>query len=384
MKGKESMQLIVTIGIRIANMVYALFKLLTVQNKVVYISRQSDEAPVDFLFLKEYMEIHYPEFKNVILAKRLKGGLVSKFLYVVYMLKMMYHISTARAVILDTYCIPVSILKQREDLLVIQIWHALGAFKKFGYSIIGKEEGTKKEIADMMRMHKNYSYVFTSSEYCRPYFAEAFQQKEEKVKVMPLPRVDQLLDEKWQKQTAKKIYNAYPELKEKKVIVYTPTFRKGKNSLEEAVADLLNQVDNTEYEIVVKSHPLSELKISGKKGIIDHSFSTQEMLTVADYVITDYSATMFEALLLKKPLFFYMFDFEEYTENRDFYIDLSTMLPGVMSTSAKEIVEAIANDSFSITELESFSKKMISITDKSCTQSICDFVVGEINNRRRK
>ena len=41
----------------------------------------------------------------------------------------MYHLATSRACIVDTYIIPVSILKHRDELIIIQIWHALGAIK---------------------------------------------------------------------------------------------------------------------------------------------------------------------------------------------------------------------------------------------------------------
>ena len=70
------------------------------------------------------------------------------------MIKQMYHIATSRVVILDSYCIVISILKHKKKLTIIQMWHAMGAFKKFGYSIIGKSEGTSKKIIDLMRMHK--------------------------------------------------------------------------------------------------------------------------------------------------------------------------------------------------------------------------------------
>ena len=58
------------------------------------------------------------------------------------MLRQMYHAATSEIVVLDTYCIIISLLKQRKSLKVIQMWHALGAMKKFGYSILDKGEGT--------------------------------------------------------------------------------------------------------------------------------------------------------------------------------------------------------------------------------------------------
>ena len=71
----------------------------------------------------------------------------------------------ARVLVVDTYAIVASVLRHKSDLTVIQIWHALGAFKKFGISILGQEEGRDERIARAMRMHEGYdhSYWFIQS-----------------------------------------------------------------------------------------------------------------------------------------------------------------------------------------------------------------------------
>ena len=59
----------------------------------------------------------------------------------------MYHISRSKVVILDTYCYLISNLKHKKDLVVIQIWHAIGICKKAGYAIVGKDEGRSEKEA---------------------------------------------------------------------------------------------------------------------------------------------------------------------------------------------------------------------------------------------
>ena len=58
------------------------------------------------------------------------------------MFKQMYHLATSRVVVLDSYCIVASVLKKKKGTTIIQMWHALGSFKKFGKSIIGKDESS--------------------------------------------------------------------------------------------------------------------------------------------------------------------------------------------------------------------------------------------------
>ena len=381
------MYFIIKIGIALLNVVYAVMKCLPVQNKIVYISRQMDEEPLDFVLLKEQMEKLYPQYTNIIMARMIKNGFIGKLSYCFYMLRQMYHIVTARAVILDTYCILISVLRHRKSLAVIQMWHALGAFKKFGYSVLDKKEGSSTRLAKVMHMHKNYSYVLTSSAWCRPHFAEAFCQDMEKVKIMPLPRVDVLLDRKWRKNTLSRIYACYPALKEteKEIIVYAPTFRKGSSEiLEEGIRKLADAVDYKKYKLVLKVHPLCKVSVPDKRIIVDKTFSTQEMFNAADYIVTDYSAVIFEAALLGKPLFFYAFDYEEYAVGRDFYFDYKEVVPGMVSKYAQDIVRGIEEKRYSLEKVELFKNLMVETGSVSCTETICRFVNSLIISGNRK
>ena len=53
-----------------------------------------------------------------------------------------------------------------------------------------------------------------------------------------------------------------------------------------------------------------------------------ELLHVADYIITDYSAIVYEAAITQKPIYFYTYDYEEYQINRGTYIDYMSEMPG--------------------------------------------------------
>ncbi|MFR3386223.1 MAG: CDP-glycerol glycerophosphotransferase family protein [Lachnospiraceae bacterium] len=74
--------------------------------------------------------------------------------------------ATSKVVILDGYCILASVLNHKKDLRIVQMWHAMGALKKFGYAALGNEEGKNPEISKILQMHRNYDYVICSSENC--------------------------------------------------------------------------------------------------------------------------------------------------------------------------------------------------------------------------
>lgn len=378
------MSFVIKIGILFLNILYSILKIFPMEKKIVYISRELDKPSVDFLLLKADIEKRYPDYKNVILCKTLKKGIVSKFKYILHMFRQMYHIATAQAVILDTYCIAVSILRHRKSLLVIQMWHALGALKKFGYSIVDKPEGTSKKIAKALKMHYNYSYVFASSEYCRKFFSEAFAQSIDTVKIFPLPRVDLFYDSTYKAKVCRKIYSLYPRLykSKKKIIVYAPTFRKEISSPLDEIQQFIDAVDYDNYELIVKLHPIEQIKYKNLNAIFDTHFSSFEMFYVADIIISDYSAVIFEGMLFRKPIYLYAFDYKTYNRNREFYVDYQRIFDGLIYTDCAKLLESIDQNSYREDITENILEKMIQRKEKSYTESISDFIIHSVKQNQ--
>ncbi len=368
------MKLILKIVIGILNLIFAFLKLLPVQDKVTFISRQANQNTEDIQMLGDELKSQRPDVKVVYLCKKLEGNLLQKMGYALHMLSQMYHIATSRVVILDSYCICVSVLKQRDSLTVIQMWHALGSLKKFGLSIIGEGEGRSKETAELMAMHKNYDYVLTSGQACLMNFADAFGYTQElhKMKIMSLPRVDKLTDDYIKSNALERIYHRYPEFREKKVVVYAPTFRKGKDISRE-IDELARQFNKDEYVFVLKNHPL--VSVDCQDAFTDNEFTTLEMILAADYVVCDYSAVVYEAAVLKKPLFFYTFDYESYGVDRDFYIDYKAEMPGFISGNPKELADAIINNKYSLELIADFAHRYVE-NQSGCTEALGKFVLS--------
>lgn len=379
----------------VLNCIYSVFKLFPVKKKITYISRQSRTLPTDFRLVIREVERRLPEYKQITLIKMIGKSIPEKIGYCFHMVRQMYHIATSEMVILDTYCIAVSLLRQRKSLIVIQMWHALGAMKKFGYSILDKEEGTSRSFAEAMRMHRNYSYVFSSSEFCSRFFAEAFQVPMSRMVVMPLPRLDLLYDAAYIETVKEKILKKYPQLSEgeKKTIVYAPTFRKEggdfeEKELAEAAERLAESVDYEKYNLVVKFHPLSGIVLKNKNVIQDTTFSTIDFCHMADAVILDYSAVVFEIAMLGKPMYFYAFDYDTYIENRDVYIDFKKYVPGIITGEPQRLIKAIENNEFDLKRQTKFRNLMISRSKSgSYTGDTVDFfekILREKQERKRQ
>ncbi len=351
-----------TIAIKVAifflNCIYRLFWILPVKQKIVFVSREADTPSVDIERLINELNTKYPDLEVKALCKTIGQGVKGKVSYGLHMFVQMYHMATTRVVALDTYCIAASVLKHRKDLKIVQMWHAVGCLKKFSYSILDKAEGRSSKVAKLMKMHQNYDYIFVSSEGCKPYLAEAYQCKEDIMRVIPLPRMDILIREEEKEKCAKKIDAAYPELKGKKTILYVPTFRKNGNQ-DEAILALIQNIDLQKYNFVLKYHPIVREGTDMKGVITDNTFSSLEWMSVSDYVITDYSAVSYEAAVAGKPLFFYIYDWKDYEEGRSFYIDYMEEMPGVITESASEIAAAIEKENYDLQRVKAFADKYI-------------------------
>lgn len=370
------MTLIIKTGIVFLNIIYFFIKLLPTKKKVTMISRQSDIPSDEFYMIKAEIERRDPDVRVILLCHTLNGGikasLFEKVRYCFHMFSQLYHISTSQVVVLDTYCMVISMLKHKKNLKIIQMWHSMGTMKKFGYTALDTGEGSSSKIAYAMRMHENYDYIFASSEAYKQHLADGFRCDINKILTMPLPRLDLLKSEQYRQKVCKKIFKKYPELKEKPIILYCPTFRKDERRFAKAYKRLDAAIDHEKYHFVVKLHPLSKINL-GKKVVQIKDVSTFDMLFIADYIISDYSCIIYEAGVLGKPLYFYNFDMDIYEKNRGLAIDYMNELPGVISRNAKTITKAIESGEYDYEYLKQFIEKYITMTDHA-TADIVDFI----------
>ena len=363
-------------GIGMLSGAFAAMKLAPLRSRVVIMSRQSDRPSQDIEMLRDELESR--SIDTVVMCKKMGDGIGGAIGYLGEMARQMMYLATSTVVVLDSYNIPVSLFKHPYETTVIQMWHALGAMKKFSRSILDMPEGKSSEIANLMKMHAGYDIIFTSSEASRPAFAEAFGYPEDKLTVMSLPRVDAILDEERNNEIAERIYSEYPQLKSgRKTIVYAPTLRIGKD-MSPYVNDLIAAVDGAKYDLVIKMHPLTEVSLGEvpENVILDKSFQTAEMFAVADYVITDYSAVTYEVALKGLPIYFYAFDKDEYLDGRTFYLDYDKDMPGPICLTAEEVAAEIDAGS----KTEEYSRKAKAFADKyiekqsNCTAEIADLI----------
>lgn len=359
-------------AVLILRLVYLAFRPLKMKNKITILSRQSNRMTTDIRLL--YEELKRRNAEVAVLTRRLTKSVPGGIRYGFHMLRQMYHISTSRVIVIDGYCILASVLKKKEGQRIVQIWHSLGAIKKFGYQSVGKPGGNREDVAKVMKLHKNYDYAIAPSRVTAEIYSRAFNIERDKIKLLGLPRIDYLLEE--DEEAAERIYEEYPCMKERKTVLYLPTFRKG------GAPDIREFVKNfpyAEYNLVIKKHWLDKSDYSWTLeygAVTAHKVSTLDLLKLADKVITDYSAAAFEAAVLEKEVYFYLADTEKYERNVGLNIDLKNeIISEYVYEDGRKICREL-NRTYDREKIKLFRDKYITVNMGGCTEKLAGFLTG--------
>lgn len=279
--------------------------------------------------------------------------------------------------------------KPNKGTKVIQLWHACGAFKKWGYSTLDLAWGGSRE--DMLRfpMHNTYTDVFVSAEEVIPCYAEAFGCDENIIKAFGTPRTDVFFDKAFVNGCRDEVMKKFPAIGNRKIILYAPTFRG--NSPEESYNDqpldfsLLKSTLGKDYALVLKLHPFTAKKYKltqqQKDEFGDFVFDGSDCLSIetalcaADFLVADYSSLIFEYALLDKPMIFYAYDLEKYKRDRSFYFEYESFVPGRIVTTNEEIVASILSGSCQQEKIAGFKEKYMSACDGKCIERIAGYAV---------
>lgn len=330
-------------------------------NRVTFISNRRDNISGNY----EYIYDKLIKNKNLDIRCVLdtNEGYLSCFKYG-------YYLATSKVVLVDDFVKTIYSVPRRSDNYLIQVWHACGAFKTFGFSRLGKPGGQKQGSY----AHRNYDYCTVSSKEICKFYAEGFGLSLEKVVATGVPRTDIFFSSRYKEKVRADFYDKYPHLKNKKIILFAPTFRgNGKKTgyYPQERFDFVKLFEklNGEYAIIIKHHPFVNNKVEIPEkylnDIIDMSENEElnDLLFVTDILITDYSSVVFEASLLDIPMLLYAFDLQSYISTRGFYYEYDDLVPGKIVSNMSQLEEAIENNDFEEYKIEGFKKRFFDELD---------------------
>lgn len=279
---------------------------------------------------------------------------------------------------------------KKADCTYIQTWHGT-PLKKLAMDMdsvhMAGEKGIDNYKKNFYENAQTWDYLISQNHFSTEIFRRAFAFQKEMLEI-GYPRNDVL----FAKNNEKDIIEIKKQLGiplDKKVILYAPTWRdnefygKGQYKFNRAMDfDLMQEKLSDEYVMIVKYHYLvmDSIDWTPYKGFIyscNLSYDISLLYLAADLLITDYSSVMFDYSLLKRPMFFFCYDLEEYRDTlRGFYFDFLEEAPGPVATTTEELVDDIKNYDPAAygQKQENFFKKYNHADDGKASEKVVDLI----------
>ena len=148
--------------------------------------------------------------------------------------------------------------------------------------------------------------------------------------------------------------------------------------------DELRQKLGKDHVILFRAHYLvaSAFDFSAYPGFVLDVSGVEEindLYIASDLMITDYSSTMFDYGVLRRPILFYMYDLEQYRDRlRGFYFDLNE-LPGTILTRQDQLAPAILNTKNFVwtDEWEAFRQRFAPLEDGKAADRVIQALFKE-------
>lgn len=348
--------------------------------KVVFLESKQQEVPDSFRVLLDRLDAD-PRFEVYYIS--LGQHRVSRARYLANCANALRQIATARCVFLNDASDVVSCVALRPETRVVQLWHACGAFKKWGMSTADLEFGGSREQILRHPFYGNLSLVTVSSPEVIWAYTEAMVLEDRRDIIRPLgvSRTDVFFDESFLSCARARVCEAVPQARSKKVMLYAPTFR---GRVSKALGP--DQLDieafctafNDEYVLLIKHHPFVKERPAIPAGCESFAFdisdavSIEDALIVADVCISDYSSLVFEYSLFERPMVFFAYDKEEYDDWRGFYYEYEDLTPGPVFCENEPMIEYLQHveQRFDKTRVAQFRQRFMSACDGHATDRI--------------
>ena len=245
-------------------------------------------------------------------------------------------------------------LIKKEGQFYIQTWHGSLGIKRIGDDVVLQLTSDRLKFLEIAKIDMSSADVFLSNSI----FDEKFLYKniscKRKIQKLGHPRCDVFfLEENKKRRIYERVHSVLGIPNDVKIVAYMPTFRDtGRadcyNVDFESLTKALEAKFGGKWVIVVKVHPkikrFSKKIFNFSENVVDASEypDAQELLSVVDVCITDYSSCIFDFMLTRRPGFIFATDIEMYNNERGFYYPLETT-PFPIATTNEELASNILN-----------------------------------------
>jgi teichoic acid ribitol-phosphate primase len=356
----------------------AFFRLLPLASeRVVLASPRMAKLDGNLAYLLREMRARHPDRRYVLLLEPYGYRLRDKLAYLLRVVRGTYYVSTSPLVVVDNAYLPIHVAAHRRETTVVQVWHAVGAVKRFGHATLVPPVEPERSF-----LHRYYDYVIVPSEAARAHFAAGMRLPIDRALPLGAPRTDFFFDEPAMEAARRGLIERHPQLADRKVVLYAPTFRgrgRGKRAASGLSAERLRAALPAEYALVLKTHPNLDPEATPRTGydlVADHTSEINDLLALAHILVTDYSSSIFEYALLRRRLLLLVPDLAEYARDPGLNVDYENEMIGTRVSTTDAAIEAIVGDRFDLSGYDAFIERHMSACDGQSSARVAERFLG--------
>ena len=363
---------------------FTLGRLAPLRRRVVLATSHADRLTGNLAELRDRLASEQPAVPVDVLARRIRPGRRAIARAAVDALVAGWHLATARLFVVDDHYFPMYVIRPRAGTRRVQLWHACGAFKRFGYSVLDRAFGADAEDVAAFPIHTNYDLCLVSAARFAPFYSEAFRQPLERfTATLGIPRTDLFFDAPRMAAAAAAVRRRYAIPEDRTVILYAPTFRGDRGTSATSPDELdrarLEAALGRDHVLLHRRHPYVPADPGARQRGFEIDVSDwpeiNELMLVSDVLVTDYSSAIFEFALLERPIVFFAPDEAAYEGERGFYWDFRQDAPGPIARTTDEVIDVLRAKAHDADRMRAFRASSFDVADGGATRRLIDEVV---------
>lgn len=364
---------------------FAVARLMPLRRRVVLAASNRARIDGNLAAIRRELDRRNPPIANVTSAYRPPHGLRGLVGTALNDVRTTWNLATARVFVLDDYCLPVYVVRPRRGTLVIRTGHAIAPSKRWGYGIPERAANTDDPLLRRVRVHSNYDVCVLGSRNGIASYAEATRTPPDRfVTDIGIPRTDVLLDEARRPQVVAAVHAAYPELADRRVLFYAPTYRRvGRKATHPDFLDLelMARELGDSYVLAIRRHPGTEagFKVPAAAAgfVVDVSAHPEvnDWLLMTDVLITDYSTVVYDFALLGRPMCFFTPDYDAFAARQGFYVDFTREGLGPTFRTTAELATWLRAGAFDTARIAEFARHWLEVADGHASERFVDRLV---------
>jgi CDP-ribitol ribitolphosphotransferase len=353
---------------------------------VLLATSHADRLGGNLAFIRRGLAERHPSVPVRVLAHRATAGWRGRLTGAAAALRAGHALARARVVVLDDYFFAAYVTPRRPGTLLVQTWHASGAFKRIGHSVRDASFGAGVALTERVAIHAGYDLCLVGSPAAAPHYAEAFGLPLDRFRWdLGIPRTDLFFDAPRRAAAEAEVRRRYDIPAGQRVILWAPTFRGDRvtEARDPAALDLaaLAGALGSDHLLLLRLHPFVRARTeipAGAAGFVrdvsDHP-DINELMLVADVLVTDYSSAIFEFSLLERPMAFFAPDLEAYERERGFYAGYRGWVPGPVFEQTGSLARWLRDGPRETERVRRFAETSFAVADGHATERLTDEVL---------